>query len=191
MIAYSWVARPENGNPLSCPVEDFQKDIAVNTVSAYAAAQEAIKAFTKLPEGVHKTFLYTGNRGNTIVAPEILSLGLTKYASWYLIQTCAAAFKEKGYRFYFVDERTPTGMGMMYISGAAHAEFFVELAEKEEQAPILATFVRGKGYVGFEGEERNVLRVMKATEVADFEYGKADVGMEEQKKKNEEVEHFK
>jgi hypothetical protein len=39
----------------------------VNTLSAYAAAQEAVKGFDKLPENVKKTFIFTGNKGNTVV----------------------------------------------------------------------------------------------------------------------------
>jgi hypothetical protein len=39
----------------------------VNTVSAYAAAQAAVKGFEKLPDDVLKTVIFTGNAGNTCV----------------------------------------------------------------------------------------------------------------------------
>ena len=59
---------PNINDPLSAPIENVQKDLSVNTISAYAAAQEAVKGFEKLPNGVKKTFIYTGNAGNTCVS---------------------------------------------------------------------------------------------------------------------------
>jgi hypothetical protein len=83
----------------------------------------------------------------------------------------APLFKEKKYRFYYADERTPEGKGMRHISGPGHAEYFLELAEKEEQGPALATFVRGKGYVKFDGDERASLPVKTMAQLADDGYG--------------------
>ena len=60
---------PEPTNPVSAPLQDFQKDLAINTVSAYAAAQAAVVGFSKLPRDARKTFIYTGNGGNTCVSP--------------------------------------------------------------------------------------------------------------------------
>jgi hypothetical protein len=37
----------------------------------------------------------------------------------------------------------------MDIDGPAHAELFVSLANHEGNVPWQATFVKGKGYVGF------------------------------------------
>lgn len=96
---------------------------------------------------------------------------MTKGASWYLIQTLVVALKDSGFRFYYVDERTPEGKGMRFISGEAHASFFLELAEREDQGPPLATFVRGKGYTAFAGDELASLPVLSLTELADFDYG--------------------
>lgn len=59
---------PDPSNPVSALLEAFQYDLAINTVSAYAAAQETIKAFEKLPKDTKKTFIYTGNNGNTFVS---------------------------------------------------------------------------------------------------------------------------
>lgn len=55
-------------DPLSAPIENLQKDFSVNTTGAYAAAQEAVKGFEKLPQSVKKTFIFTGNKGNTAVS---------------------------------------------------------------------------------------------------------------------------
>jgi hypothetical protein len=65
--AYSWSMGPNPNDPLSAPFENVQKDLAINTVSAYAAAQEAVKGFEKLPRDVKKTYAFTGNAGNTAV----------------------------------------------------------------------------------------------------------------------------
>lgn len=58
--------------------------------------------------------------------------------------------------FYFADERTPEGAAVYdEISGEAAAPFYYELAQQKEQGPWEATFVKGKGYVEFDG--RSVL----------------------------------
>ncbi|TVY46332.1 hypothetical protein LOCC1_G004264 [Lachnellula occidentalis] len=158
-------------NPLSFSIEGLIRDLNVNTVSPYAAAQEAVKRFAQLPSDVSKIFIYTGNKANTVVAPGILSFGMTKGATWYMIQSLVAAFKDSGYRFYYVDERTPDGKGMLHISGEAHAEFFLELAQRADQGPPLATFVRGKGYTAFAGETVTNLPVVSMAELADLDYG--------------------
>lgn len=95
-----------------------------------------------------------------------------KSAAWYIIQQLAATdrFKEKNYRFYYVDERTPTGKATS-PSGRAHAEFFLELAEKKEQGPTLATFVRGMGYTKFAASEIARLPNLRVEEAVDFTYG--------------------
>lgn len=52
--------------------------------------------------------------------------------------------------FYYADERTETGDPVFGdVDGDAHGDFFLQLAEKKEQGPWEATFVKGKGYVKF------------------------------------------
>jgi len=54
-------------------------------------------------------------------------------------------------RFYYVDERTPSGDAVYGdIDGEAHATHILDLAEHNKQEPPLQTFVKGKGYVKFE-----------------------------------------
>jgi hypothetical protein len=189
-LAYSWSMGPDPENPVSAPLQDFQKDLAINSVSAYAAAQAAIAGFSKLPENVKKTFIYTGNNGNTLVGnghffekiatcllsqvtPMFLMLGIGKTSAWYMIQTLAASssLASMGCRFYYVDERTPGGKAMFHVSGPAHAEYFLELAEKEGRSETLATFVRGKGYTKFPSNERAILPHVSVQDAADPKYG--------------------
>lgn len=55
-------------------------------------------------------------------------------------------------RFYYADERKEDGtVAGGAISGAAHAQFYWDLASREDQGPWLATFVKDKGYVSFPG----------------------------------------
>lgn len=163
-----------NPNPLASSIPRLLYDLNINTVSPYAAAQEAVKGFLKLPPQIKKTFIFTGNKSNTAVSPPMMTFGMTKGASWYMIQTLLAAFKEDGFRFYYVDERTPEAKAMFYLSGTAHANEFMDLAERNDQGPPMHTFIRGKGYMAFKGQENVNLPVMSLQQVADLEYGKPD-----------------
>ncbi|KAK0853889.1 hypothetical protein LTS02_011786 [Friedmanniomyces endolithicus] len=169
---YVWSRGSDQGNPLSPSVEAFQSDFAINTGSAYAAAKCTIQGFESLPEDVNKVFIYTGNNGNTAIIPGFLTLGMGKSAAWYIIQQLAATdrFKQNKYRFYYVDERAPNGKATL-PSGRGHAEFFLELAEMNEQGPMLATFVRGKGYTKFAASETARLPSISVAEAVDFAYG--------------------
>lgn len=56
-------------------------------------------------------------------------------------------------RFYYTDERFEDGGSVfMEINGQAHAEFYYELVRRQDQGPWEATFVKGKGYVNFDGK---------------------------------------
>lgn len=175
--AFSWNSMGTS-NPLEADVEGFQRDLNINTVSAFAAMKAAVKEFGKLGPEIKKTFLFTGNKGNTLICPQLGLLALTKSATWYLIQTILASYSPEEEttkpRFYFVDERSPNGKGIYFISGAAHAKFFLELAERVDQGPPLATFVRGVGYKKFEEDEVCFLPVRKMEEITDSEYGVDD-----------------
>ncbi|KAE8342772.1 hypothetical protein BDV24DRAFT_161948 [Aspergillus arachidicola] len=172
---FAWSRGPDKENPLSTSVEAFQSDFAVNVASAYAAAKYTIEGFDSLPKDLNKVFMYTGNNGNTGIIPAFLTLGMGKSAAWYIIQQLAATkrFMERNYRFYYVDERTPTGKATL-TSGRGHAEFFLELAEKDEQGPTLATFVRGKGYTKFAASEIARLPSISLDDAVDFAYGQQE-----------------
>jgi NAD(P)-dependent dehydrogenase (short-subunit alcohol dehydrogenase family) len=94
---------PTEDSVLSVSVDQFGKDLNVNTVSAYAAAQEAVKGWNSM-EGEHaagkKTFIYTGNMLNQTVAPVplFLTLGVGKSASAHWVGLADALYREKGYR---------------------------------------------------------------------------------------------
>lgn len=97
-------------------------------------------------------FAFTGNLLNEQKPlPGLLTLGVGKSATAYLIAEANAVYKPKGYDFYYVDERVASGAPPYNnISGSGHAEFFLDLAEgKAGDVPWQATFVSGKGYQQF------------------------------------------
>ncbi|KAM0415853.1 hypothetical protein ACHAPT_013164 [Fusarium lateritium] len=149
--AYASAMAPDNADPIQVSVSDFSADLAINTTSVLQLLQLAISGFVKLPDSASKTFIYTGNKANLQPFPPFLSLGVGKAASSHLISFAAKAYSPQGYRFYYADQRNEDGSPVMAeIDGAAHGEFYAELAESKTQGPWLASFVKGKGYVKFE-----------------------------------------
>ncbi len=61
-------------------------------------------------------------------------------------------------RFYFADERAENGEPIsMKIGGQVHAETYYELAVGKEQVAWEYTFVKGLGYVNFQGKEQEIV----------------------------------
>ena len=85
-------------DPLSLPVADFARDFTINTTSAFVAAQQAVLSFKELPDSAARTFIYTGNITNEIPLAPLLDLGVGKSATAHIIQSAAAAYKDKGYK---------------------------------------------------------------------------------------------
>ena len=154
-------------DPLSLELAAFNKDFNVNTVSAFVAAQQAVAGFAELPDSAAKTFIYTGNILNTgITIAPLLDLGVGKAATAHIIQSAAAAYQDRGYkyanpcafsnkvadspRFYYGDQRKADGSAVYSaIDGDAHAKLYLELAEAKTQGPWQQTFVSGMGYKDF------------------------------------------
>jgi hypothetical protein len=78
---------------------DFTRDLAVNTTSAFVAAQQAVLAFEQLPESASRTFIYTGNCTNVSPIVALMDLGVGKSATAHIIECAAEAYKDKGYKF--------------------------------------------------------------------------------------------
>ncbi|KAG8527685.1 uncharacterized protein KY384_007839 [Bacidia gigantensis] len=139
----------EPKDPLALSVKDLEHTLSINTTSVLAAAHEAVTDFSQLPATASKTFIYTGNRLNIAPIAPLLSLGIGKSATAHLIHSASEAYKEKGFKFYYADERKADGAPAFAIDGDAHGEVYSQLAESEGQGPWLATFVKGKGRVDF------------------------------------------
>ncbi|KAL8652365.1 MAG: hypothetical protein Q9226_004305 [Calogaya cf. arnoldii] len=152
VVVYNAAALTVNDakDPLSLPLADFTRDMNINTTSAFVAAQEAVSAFKQLPDSASKTFIYTGNKLNTTTMAPLLDLGVGKSATAHIIQSAAAAYAERGFKFYFADERKADGDAVYSnIDGEAHGKHYLQLAEDKEQGPWQQTFVKGIGYKKF------------------------------------------
>jgi hypothetical protein len=90
----------DQSSVLSIPAEAITKDLNINVVSPYVAAQQALAAWETLPHDVKKTFIYTGNAQNEMIIPmpPMMNLGVGKAASAYWIGTADTLYKAKGYR---------------------------------------------------------------------------------------------
>ncbi|KAL7906235.1 hypothetical protein GGI35DRAFT_459121 [Trichoderma velutinum] len=139
-------------NPFTIDIAKFESDLRLMNTSAYVAAREAVAGFEKLDKSLPKSFIYTGNWLNavTMSSPIYTTLGSGKSAAASWIGAASVHYKEKGYGFYFADERTPEGKAVGgAISGPAHAEVYLQLADGKVDAPWHTTFVLGKGIVDF------------------------------------------
>ncbi|RAO73012.1 uncharacterized protein BHQ10_009024 [Talaromyces amestolkiae] len=139
-------------NPFSITPEAYQEVLNVNTTSVFAAAHEAVHGFEKLPTSLPKSFIFTGNALDEIVINGMAPAGAGKSATAHLIKAAAASetYRQAGYTFYYVDERTSGGQPVgNKVDGAAHADLYFELASDENQREWKQTFVKGKGYVKF------------------------------------------
>ncbi|CCH44382.1 3-oxoacyl-[acyl-carrier-protein] reductase [Wickerhamomyces ciferrii] len=142
---------PNGEEFLKLTVEEVEADQSVNVTSALLAIQEAVKSFKTLPNEKSKAFIYTGNIQYSQPFPFISSLGLGKAGAYSALTVANEYFSKDGYKFYFADERTVEGgPAVTGVSGEAAADFYFDLAENENKdIPVLATFVKGKGYVKF------------------------------------------
>ncbi|KAF4978074.1 hypothetical protein FZEAL_5500 [Fusarium zealandicum] len=133
-------------NPLKLPLKDFTHDLTINTTSAFVAAQQAALAFEELPDSASRTFIYTGNCTNVLAIVPYMDLGVGKSATAHVIQCASEAYKSKGFKFYYADERQADGSpSYSGIDGPAHAEFYTQLAEGDSQGPWQQTEGAARG----------------------------------------------
>lgn len=93
---------PNPSSMFSISVQDMVSDINLMTVSAYAAAQEAVRGWESLPKGKggKRVFIYTGNMLNKTVlgSAYVLTLGVGKAGAAYWIGSASMLYAEKGYK---------------------------------------------------------------------------------------------
>ncbi|KAK2803072.1 hypothetical protein FQN50_007153 [Emmonsiellopsis sp. PD_5] len=142
--------RADPTDPLDLPVSQITADITVNYISTYIAAQEAVRGFASFPDDVPKSFIFTGNGLNMKPIPSLVSMGAGKSATEHFIENAVIAYKDKGYTFYYVDERQSNGdYAYDAISGPGHAGRYWDLSQDRKQQPWMHTFVTGEGYKKF------------------------------------------
>lgn len=86
----------EPDDALYLDLVQVQESMAVNTLSPYAAAREAVDGFEKTGPG--STFIMTGNKLNTMALPRVLCFGMGKSATAHMIQHASVSYKNKGYK---------------------------------------------------------------------------------------------
>ena len=147
-IVYSYETfNADLSKPFAASTEAYARDLTINTVSLYAAAQSAAAGFAKLSSGP-KSFIFTGNGFATTIVPEQTGLATGKAASGYLIELASITLTDS--QWYFADERLANGRPVMTdLDGPEHGTVFYALATSGKQEPWNYTFVKGKGYVKF------------------------------------------
>ena len=91
-------AFPPKGEPFAITLEEFERDMTVNTTSVWVAAQQAVRGFAELAADVPKLFTFTGNILNVVPLPQFLSSGAGKAASAHIIRTAALELEDQSYR---------------------------------------------------------------------------------------------
>lgn len=137
-------------DPFALSLADFNRVNTINVNSAFVAAQQAVLGFAQLPASAARTFIYTGNVLNVTILPQFISQGIGKSGAAHMIWAASEAYKDRGYKFYYADERKADGSAKYRIDGDAHANLFWELAHAETQGPWMQTFVQGVGYKKFD-----------------------------------------
>lgn len=143
-------APPED--PFALPLANLNRDVTVNVTSAFVAAQQAVAGFAQLPASAAKTFIYTGNILNVQILPGFIDQGIGKSAGAHMIWAASAAYKDRGYKFYYGDERKADGTAKYRVDGDAHAELYLKLSEDKTQGPWHQTFVKDVGYTKFDSQ---------------------------------------
>jgi len=151
--AAAWTPSPPN-DPFAIPLAAFKRDMTINTTSAFVAAQQAALGFAELPADAARTFFFTGNILNVAALPSFMDAGTGKSASAHMMMAAAAAYKDRGFKFYYTDERKADGTAIFKVDGEAHGKLFWELAEAKTQGPWMQTFVKGVGYKTFDSPYR-------------------------------------
>jgi NAD(P)-dependent dehydrogenase (short-subunit alcohol dehydrogenase family) len=103
VVVYNAAARtvpPVEDKLFSNPAENLASDFNVNVLSAYVAAQQAVRGWETLPKEAKKTFIYTGNMMNTMIVPvaAAVNLGIGKSASSYWIGLADMLYQGQGFR---------------------------------------------------------------------------------------------
>ncbi|KAJ9607240.1 hypothetical protein H2200_008312 [Cladophialophora chaetospira] len=136
-------------------LETFQRDMTVNATNALGAAQHAVEGFKALPATAAKAFFYTGNKLNVMPSPGVLFFGMGKIAAAHMIWECSVAYRDRGFKFYYTDERFPDGRATRgAMSGEARAKLYLDLVQNPEHLAWHHTFVKDVGYVDFREIDR-------------------------------------
>jgi len=102
--AGSFTAPPDADSVLSITAASVVRDLNINTISPYVAAQQAVAGWAATLDSdsdAKKTFIYTGNKTNEQIVPMPMfqNIGMGKSASAYWIGMADATYAAKKYRY--------------------------------------------------------------------------------------------
>ncbi|KAJ7894838.1 hypothetical protein B0H14DRAFT_2681930 [Mycena olivaceomarginata] len=135
------VTAPVPEDPLSLPLEAFQRQTAVAS-AVYAAAQEALVGFrSDTLKGMNKTFIITGNPLPWLpadVLPIYFGLNIQKLILWRLMEFFSGAYLKEQARFYFATLVGEKGgviedVSAFPTSGPQHAQVYLDLITRADQ----------------------------------------------------------
>ncbi|MCJ1311792.1 hypothetical protein MMC25_005465 [Agyrium rufum] len=143
-VSASTLAPPQD--PFGLPLDAFNRDVPINVTIAFFAAQQDAFGFAQLSASPSRTFIYTGNILNVTIIPSFLARGVGKSAGAHMIWAASAAYKDRGFKFYYGNERKVDGTAKYRVDGGTYTKLYWELAEEKTQGPWMQTFVKGAGY---------------------------------------------
>jgi len=102
--AGSFTAPPDADSVLSITAASVVRDLNINTISPYVAAQQAVAGWAATLDSdsdAQKTFIYTGNKTNEQIVPMPMfqNIGMGKSASAFWIGMADATYEAKKYRY--------------------------------------------------------------------------------------------
>jgi NAD(P)-dependent dehydrogenase (short-subunit alcohol dehydrogenase family) len=101
VVVYNAYAHVENSptDVFEVPLDVFKKNVAVNIFGAYAAAQEAVKAWEGLPQSASPTYIFTGNCANVDPIVPLMDLSVGKSGAAAFVAVAAEAYRSKHYKY--------------------------------------------------------------------------------------------
>ncbi|KAJ7099379.1 hypothetical protein B0H15DRAFT_944788 [Mycena belliarum] len=135
---------PASDDPLSLGVKGLAKHVDMS-LAMFAAAQEAVTGFRAAAnKGAKCTFIATGNPLPWAVPPlplmvATVGLNIQKTIEWRILDICTAAYAKEKFRFYFATLVAEDGgildpLSDFFTSGPQHAQVYLDLITREEQA---------------------------------------------------------
>lgn len=125
------MSTPKTEAWFSHDIAEMQKAYNTNTLSAFAAAREAVTGFETLPDSVPKMFIYVGNQQNVHAFPSsgFMGLGTGKSASAHWLWAASQYFAPQGYRYVRILRTVPcdrTCSVLFRLHGSSTVEISLE-----------------------------------------------------------------
>ncbi|ORY68917.1 uncharacterized protein BCR38DRAFT_424691 [Pseudomassariella vexata] len=139
----------EPGNIFAVPLDAFQRDLNLQVKGPYVAAGEAYKLWSEEEKvgggGEKKQFIFTGNAQWNTLLPlyQFVTLGVAKNASAYWLGVADKMYRERGFRFFFTDQRNAQGGPAGVAGPEEHAEMYSRIVQDPDAFPFLVPFVDG------------------------------------------------